>query len=332
MSGINFDLNTEGIQVVRHLQDQVSGRTFLITGPSEGGLGAETAISLAHGKPALLILVGRTLSKIQPTIDAIKAINPSITVKFVSTDLTSPKSVRQAANEILNDPSISHIDVLINNAAVMASPYELTADGGFELQFATAHLGHFVLTNHLLPKLKASTDGQTRIVNVSSKGSILGGIRWDDPNYVKHPEEYNAWTAYGQAKTANVLFTLALNKRLLKTKTGANRGIRSYAIHPGGIYTNLIRYMNEELWDEVKRRAWNGEEVPVKTLQQGCATTLRAALDPALEKEGGDGGVFLSDCQFTKDPEIVAPWALDEGDAERLWALSEELVGEKFEV
>lgn len=296
--------------------------SVLITGPSEGGLGAETAISLAHGNPSLLILVGRNLSKIQPTINAIHAINPSIAVKFVSADLTSPKSVRQAANEILNDSSITHIDVLINNAAVMASPYELTADG-FELQFATAHLGHFVLTNHLLPKLKVST-GQTRVINVSSKGSILGGIRWDDPNYVKGPDEYNAWTAYGQAKTANVLFTLALNKRLL-SKTG----IRSYALHPGGIYTNLVRYMNDELWEEAKQRVWKGGEVPFKTLQQGCATTLRAALDPALEKEEG---VFLSDCQLTNDSEIVAPWALDEGNAERLWGLSEELVGEKFEV
>lgn len=137
----------------------------LITGPSEGGLGAETAISLAHDNPALLILVGRTLSKIQPTVDAIHAINPSITAKFVAADLTSPNSVRQAAHEILNNACITHIDVLINNAAVMASPYELTVDG-FELQFATAHLGHFFLTNHLLPKLKASAgtgNSQTRM-------------------------------------------------------------------------------------------------------------------------------------------------------------------------
>ncbi|KAK1776052.1 short-chain dehydrogenase [Copromyces sp. CBS 386.78] len=327
MSGINFDLNTEGVDVVRHLQDRVSGRIFLITGPSEGGIGAETAISLAHGNPALLILVGRTLTKIQPTIDAIDAVNPSISVKFIAADLTSLNSVREAAREILNDASITHIDVLINNAAVMASPYELTVDG-FELQFATAHLGHFVLTNHILPKLKTSAGTgkpQTRIINVSSKGSILGsGIRWDDPSFTKRPEEYNAWDAYGQAKTANVLFTLALNKRLL-----AKTGIRSYALHPGVIYTNLVRYMDDELMEEMKQRAWKGQEILSKTLQQGCATTLRAALDPELEKEAD--GVFLKDCQFTKDPEIVAPWALDEGDAERLWGLCEGLVREKFE-
>ncbi|KAK3954510.1 short-chain dehydrogenase [Pseudoneurospora amorphoporcata] len=303
MSGINFDLNTEGVDVVRHLQDRVSGRTFLITGPSEGGIGAETAISLAHGNPALLILVGRTLTTIQPTIDAIHAVNPSISVKFIAADLTSLNSVREAACEILNDASITHIDVLINNAAVMASPYELTL------------------------KTSAGTGKpQTRIINVSSKGSILGsGIRWDDPSFTRRPEEYNAWDAYGQAKTANVLFTLALNKRLL-----AKTGIRSYALHPGVIYTNLLRYMDGELMEEMKQRAWKGQEISSKTLQQGCATTLRAALDPELEKEAD--GVFLKDCQFTKDPEIVAPWALDEGGAEWLWGLSEGLVGEKFEL
>ncbi|CCC11793.1 unnamed protein product [Sordaria macrospora k-hell] len=303
MSGIKLDLNTDGIDVVRHLQDQASGRTFLITGPSEGGIGAETAISLAHGNPALLILVGRTLSKIQPTIDAVHAVNPSIAVKFIAADLTSLNSVREAA--------------------------QLTVDG-FELQFATAHLGYFVLTNHILPKLRASAEAgkkpqKTQIINVSSKGSILGGgIRWDDPSFTKRPEEYKSWDAYGQAKMANVLFTLALNKRLL-----AKTGIRPYALHPGGIYTNLGRYVDEELMEEVKQRAWKGQEIPFKTLQQGCATMLRAALDPELEKE--EDGVFLSDCQFTKDPELVAPWALDEGNAERLWGLSEELVGENFE-
>ncbi|EAA35201.2 NAD(P)-binding protein [Neurospora crassa] len=327
MSGITFGFNTEGLEVVRHLRDQVSGRTFLITGPSEGGLGAETAISLAHANPALLILVGRSLNKIQPTIDAIHAVNPSIAVKFIAADLTSLNSVREAARSILDDASIAHIDVLINNAAVMACPYELTVDG-FEMQFATAHLGHFVLTKHILPKLRASAGAgkpQTRIINVSSLGNTLGGIRWDDPSYTKRPEEYKPWDAYGQAKTANVLFTVALNKRLL-----AKTGIRSYALHPGGIYTPLLRHMNDELMEEITQRVTKGE-MQLKTVQQGCATTLRAALDPELEKAGEDG-VFLSDCQFTKDPELVAPRALDEEDAERLWGLSEELVGEKFEL
>ena len=270
--------------------------------------------------------MGRTLEKVQPTIDAIHAINQSITVKFIATDLTSLNSVREAARKILNDASISHIDVLINNAAVMATPYELTVDG-FELQFATAYLGHFVLTNNLLPKLRASSaagKSQTRIINVSSKGNCLGGIHWDDPNYTKRPEEYKPWAAYGQAKTATVLFTLGLNKRLL-----AKTGIRSYALHPGGIATKLMRNCNQELLMEVRQSLGKGAQIPVKTLQQGCATTLRAALDPELEKEGD--GAFLSDCQLTTDPEVVAPWSLDKEDAERLWGLSEELVGEKFE-
>ncbi|KAK3391005.1 hypothetical protein B0H63DRAFT_429793 [Podospora didyma] len=323
-----YGFETEGIDLVRQFGDRVAGRTFLITGPSQGGIGAETAISLAHGTPASLILVGRSLERIQPTMDAIRAINSSIDVKFVAANLASMASVRDAAQAILNDSSIPHIDVLINNAAVMACPYELTEDG-FELQLAAGHLGHFVLTNHILPKLLLARPGAARIINVSSLGNKAGGIVWDDPNFSKGVVAFDEWTAYGQAKTANVLFTIELNRRLLAHH---GTGVRSYALHPGNIMTNLGRTLTMDLINAAMPRFFGEgvtEHPPMKTLQQGCATTARAALDPTLESEEG---IWLVDCQLSTDPMWIAPWALDAAGAERCWALSEELVGEKFDL
>ncbi|KAK3323621.1 hypothetical protein B0T19DRAFT_426551 [Cercophora scortea] len=315
----SFGFHTTGDELVKHFGDRVAGRIFLITGPSEGGIGAETAISLARGNPSTLVLVGRSVERIQPTIDAIRDINAAIHVKLVLADLASMVNVCEAAQEILNDASIPHIDVQINNAAIMACPYSLTKDG-FELQLAAGYLGHFVLTNHILPKL--SKPGG-RIINVSSMGNLASGIRWDDPNFTK-VSEYNEWDAYGQAKTANVLFSIELNRRL------AARGIRSFALHPGSFASGLAKFLTPELlqeaWDKII--GVSGVRPARKSLQQACATTLRAALDPALEAEEG---VWLADCQLTTDPSTIAPWALDAHDATRLWALSEELVGEKFD-
>lgn len=158
--------STEGTKIVSSFSSNVKGRTFLITGPSKGGIGAEAAISLAHGSPSIIILLGRSLAKIQPTIDSVHSLNPSIVTKFVSIKLDSLSSVRDAANTILGDPSITHIEVMINNAAIMACPYGVTMDR-FEIQFATNHLSHFLLTNLLTPKiLPAGPDA--RIINVSS--------------------------------------------------------------------------------------------------------------------------------------------------------------------
>ncbi|KAK0636865.1 hypothetical protein B0T17DRAFT_587878 [Bombardia bombarda] len=334
----SFGFETTGDELVSQFADRVTGRIFLITGPSHGGIGAETAISLARAKPASLILVGRALERIQPTIDAIKAIDPSIPVKFIPTDLTSLASVRKAAQTILDDASIPHIDVVINNAAVMACPYSLTEDG-FELQLAAAHLGHFVLTNRILPKVLLATKtqptpGATRIINVSSIGNRAGGIRWDDPNYTVRPHEYHPFDAYGQAKTSNILFTVELDRRLAAAAAAAtsSAAVRSFALHPGSITTNLGRHLTQEIALGALEKIFGpgAEFPPRKTLQQGCATTLRAALDPALDAE--KDGHYLHDCQFTTKPVDIAPWALDEADARRIWKWTEELVGEKFDL
>lgn len=209
---------------------------------------------------------------------------------------------------------------MINNAAIMACPYAVTEDG-FETQFATNHLSHFLLTNLLMPKILLSAS--PRIVNVSSWGHVRSPIRFGDLDFSRG-EKYDVWEAYGQAKTANILFSVGINQKL------GERGVRSFALHPGSIKSGLQKYMTDELRDEGMR--WlvgMGYEVPVrKTLQQGCATTLRAALDPGLAI---GGSIYLDDCQVGVVGKEVMEFALDGESARRLWGVSEEMVGEKFE-
>ena len=327
MAGYGFE--TEGNTIVSDFLSQVKGRTFLITGPSQGGLGAETAISLAHGSPSTLILLGRNIPKIQPTIDSIHSVSPTTTVKFVSVSLDSLASVRDAANAILSDPSIPNIDVIINNAAIMACPYALSTDG-YELQFATNHLSHFLLTNILLPKLHTSIPGQqARIVNISSWGHVFSSVRFDDPNF-HEGKEYLSWEGYGQSKTANILMAVALNSRFQES---GNQSIKAFALHPGSIASGLQKYVEGDpavmkaALDTLKK--W-GQPMPTrKTLQQGCSTTLRAALDPALNDSEK---IYLHDCQVKSDPGVVMEYALDKENARKCWELSEKMVGEKFAI
>lgn len=315
-----YTSTTEGNTIVSDFPSQVKGKTFLITGPSEGGIGAETAISLAHGSPSTIILLGRSLPKIQPTIEAIHNINPSVRTKFIPVNLDSLVSVRTAAALILEDAEIPVIDVIINNAAIMACPYSVTEDG-FESQFATNHLSHFLLTNLIMPKILLSAS--KRIVNVSSWGHVRSPIRFHDLDFSKG-ENYDVWEAYGQAKTANILFSVGLNQKL------GEKGIKAFSLHPGSIVSGLQKFMTDEMRDEGMRHLLDmGYEVPVrKSLQQGCATTLRAALDPGL---GVEGGIYLNDCQVGVVGKDVMEFALDGGSARKLWVLSEEMVGEKFE-
>ncbi|KAI0969897.1 putative retinol dehydrogenase 12 [Xylaria arbuscula] len=327
-----FNRNTDGLEIVHRFADQVKNRTFLITGPTPGGLGAETAISLAAESPAVIILVGRSKAKAQPTIDAIKSASSNTAVKFVEAELTSLKSVRAAAQTILDDPEITKIHAVINNAAVMACP-QMHTDDGFDYQFGINHLSQFVLTNKLIPKILAAGAG-ARIVNVSSSGHRFTGVRFHDPNFAE-PGSYKEFASYGQAKTANILYSVELNKRL------AARGVHAYSPTPGSVATNLQSYVKSlgdkaaELFDEASRKI-NGISIaetrardPPKTLQQGSASLIRAAIDPNLVNEEG---VFIDDANLTTDPKDIKSWATDPELAEKCWSLSEELVGEKFEI
>jgi NAD(P)-dependent dehydrogenase (short-subunit alcohol dehydrogenase family) len=342
----DFHAKTNGTEVAAAFASAVKGKVILITGVSPRGIGGATARALAAQSPRLLIFTGRALEKVQAVIDELKAQFPAVPYRALHVDLSSQKSVRQAAKEVLAYPE--NIDILINNAAVMALPERTLSEDGIELQFATNHVGHFLFTNLIMPKLvtaaKESSPGSTRIINVSSSGHALGPVRFSDYNFEKPKEElpkeelpafehlaalgapaedmYSPFVAYGQSKTANILFSLALIKRL------SGDGIVSYGVHPGSIPTELQRNADKELLDEMRKRAVRDSRLVVKTLDQGSSTTLVAALDPNL-KNGptADGkGVYMDNCQIG-DP---APWASDPVAADRLWTLSEELVGQKF--
>lgn len=196
----------------------------LITGPSKGGIGAETASTLACESPELILLLGRSQEKIQPCIDDIHAASSSVKVQFIKVELDSLASVRAAAQQIVDDPEIKKIDVVINNAGIMACPYGTTVDG-FERQFGTNHLSHFLLTNLLTPKLLAAGP-RSRVVNVSSWGHKFFAVDFEDPGF-SEGKTYDPVVAYGQAKIANILFSVSLNEKL------GRKGLHSYALHPG---------------------------------------------------------------------------------------------------
>ena len=255
-------------------------------------------------------------------IAEIRAINSSIKVDFVKIDLGDQASVRNAVKTI-NDLTPS-IDVIINNAGIMAVKDYKTTQDGIELQFGTNYIGHFLLTNLLVPKILAAGKG-ARIVNVSSNGYKLGGVRFDDYNF-SDGKTYNPWLAYSQSKTALLLFTSSLAEKL------KDKGVTSFTVTPGLILeSNLQAEVAPEsfagaiaLYQEV----YAGRDMPPmeepKPLSASDSTTLVAALDPRLEAESG---AFLQDCKIET---YVEPFAKDKTLSQRLWRLSNDLVGEKF--
>lgn len=295
-------------------------RSVLITGPTPGGIGAETAISLAVANPKRLILAGRSQTKIQPLIDQIKHTHPNVQTSFVELNLASQKSVRKAAVDVKTVLAGDKIDVLILNAAVMACPYALTEDG-VESQFGTNHLGHFLFSNLLLQEELV----RSRLVVVSSSASErqassfmphLRDITYDQG------KSYDPVLAYGLSKACNILYAKRLD-RLLK-----HRNITTFSLNPGSIKTNLQGHLTEEMRNKAIEDAKKDSVAFVvpqrKDLQQGCATQLRAALDPSLDS---DSGGYLDDCQVkTLQVHKDAEEYMDEA-----WELSEKLVGEKFE-
>lgn len=318
----SFDRQSTGIEVVEELKQYVDGKTILVTGASINGLGAETALSLAHANPAHILLHGRSASKIEPVIAGITKLNPRIKTTFVQADFGSLASVRSAAKFV--NSQIDRLDLLIGNAGIMAvKKYTLTADG-IESQLGTNHISHFLLTNLLMPKLLAVGSG-ARIVNVSSDGYLISPFRFDDYDF-SSGKTYDQWSGYGQSKTANVLFTKYLAKQL------ASKGVLSFTLHPGVIMdTSLGNHVSQEdfagLSEVTKRNTGKlfQMDLPVKSRQEGCATILVASLDPRLK---GKSGAFLTDCQLR----ALEPRCESVEDAERLWKISEDVVGEKFEL
>jgi NAD(P)-dependent dehydrogenase (short-subunit alcohol dehydrogenase family) len=274
----------------------LSGCTAVVTGASSG-LGLETARALASAGAHVVAAV-RDVDKARAALGA---------VEIVALELSDLNSVRSAAADIARQ--YPRIDLLINNAGVMATPLARTGQG-FELQLGTNHLGHFVFTNALLDNLGAGS----RIVNLTSRGHLVSGIRWDDPNF-RDESTYEKFVAYGQSKTANVLFTVELERRLAAT------GIHAFAVHPGVIITDLGRHVNA-----ADMKTW-GTLKPTD-VSHGAATTVWAATSSALD---GLGGVYLEDCAIAVPfvegtPGGFAPHAVDPDQAARLWDWSVEQV------
>lgn len=265
----------------------------------------------------------------QGLIDELNASHPTVNVKPLPLNLLSFTDVRKAADTLKSWADVPQIDILINNAGIMAVPYKLTEDG-FETQFQTNHLSHFLFTNLIMDKILASN--APRVIFVSSGVHRIGHIRWSDYNF-NEGKHYQRWLAYGQSKTANALTALALAERL------SSKGVLSFSLCPGTIYTNLAAHGLDDQasfaadlteMDNIygNKWLWGMADMKFKTLDQGAATHVFAAFDNSIKEHNG---AFLSDCHIA-DPflEEVYSWATSKVDAERLWKLSEKLVGQVF--
>ncbi len=299
----------------------LSGKRILVTGVS-AGLGVETArVLVARG--AEVVGAARDLDKARAATQAIVAAGRG-RLDLVMLDLASLASVRACADALLADGR--PLDIVIANAGIMACPLGRTADG-FETQFGTNHLGHFVFVNRVASLLRPGG----RLVNLSSAGHRFADIDLDDPNFEHTP--YDEWQAYGRSKTANILFAVEFDRR------HRGNGIRATAVHPGAIQTELSRYMTAESRDKLiaaineTQKTHGGAPFAYKSVPQGAATSVWAA---AVAPAAAIGGLYCEDCHVAeiKDGEGlrggVRPYALDPGKAAGLWAKSEELVGERF--
>jgi len=306
----------------------LQGKRILVTGVS-AGLGVETARSLAaHG--AHVVGAARDLTKAETATTQVRrdAAAHRGSFELVELDLANLKSVRASADGLLakGEP----FDVVIANAGVMATPFGHTADG-FETQFGTNHLGHFVFVNRIAPLLRAGG----RLINLSSSGHRFSNVDLVDPNFDHTP--YEPFVAYGRSKTANILFAVAFDRR------HRGRGIRAAAVHPGGIQTELGRYLDpsrlETMVDQMNQQLAAEGKPPFqfKTIPQGAATSVWAGMVAQADEIGGRycenchvGRVVSDDVTISAISEGVRGYALDPTTAEALWKKSEEMVGESF--
>ena len=304
----------------------LKGKRVLVTGVS-AGLGVETARALA-GHGAHVIGAARDLRKAETAMaQAWSEAKNGGGVELMALDLAALASVRAGADKLV--ATGKPLDLIITNAGVMACPLSRTADG-FEMQFGTNHLGHFVLVNRIAALLKPGS----RVVALSSMGHRFANVDLDDPNFER--TAYDPWLAYGRSKTANILFAVAFDRR------HRARGVRATAVHPGGIATELGRHLGEgglqARLDTLNAELAAKGKPPfhLKSIPQGAATSVWAGVVASADAVGGR---YCEDCHVTTrvtDGDIdmvdggVRPYALDPANAEALWTKSEELVGERF--
>ncbi|WP_346742543.1 SDR family NAD(P)-dependent oxidoreductase [Rhabdothermincola salaria] len=288
----------------------LSGRTALVTGATTG-LGFETARALAAAG-AHVVMTARTAEKGADAVARLRERVPEASVEAGVVELGSLASVRAFTDELSG--RIDELHLLVANAGIMMPPLGRTEEG-FELQFGTNHLGHFLLVSRLMPALLAGAP--SRVVVLSSGGHQASGVDLEDPNYEHRP--YAKMEAYGQSKTANVLFALELDRRY------ADRGVHAWSVHPGMVRTDLGRNFTKDDYAEMAGRAKSaGTSLPpLYEVEQGASTSVWAATAPELDDQGG---AYLADCAVAP----AAAHATDPEVAAKLWSLSEELVGEAF--
>ncbi|MFD4601397.1 SDR family NAD(P)-dependent oxidoreductase [Streptomyces sp. NPDC058464] len=305
--GSGFGAGSTADEVLAGLD--LGGRLAIVTG-GYSGLGLETTRALTEAGARVVVPARR----VEAAREALAGLDG---VEVDELDLGDLESVRGFAERFL--ASGRTVDFMIDSAGIMACP-ETRVGPGWEAQFATNHLGHFALVNRLWPAVEP---GGARVVSVSSRAHHFSGMRWDD---VQWRHGYDKWEAYGQAKTANVLFAVHLDR------LGRDSGVRAFALHPGGIMTPLQRHI--PLAEKIER-GWVDEQgnllevAGLKTPEQGAATQTWAATSPQLD---GMGGVYLEDCDIAEpategEPTGVKAWAVDPEQAARLWDLSAELTG-----
>jgi NAD(P)-dependent dehydrogenase (short-subunit alcohol dehydrogenase family) len=304
------------------------GKRILVTGVS-AGLGVETARSLAaHG--AHVVGAARNLAKAQSATAQVRedAAAGGGSFELTELDLASLKSVRASADRLL--ASHERFDLVIANAGVMATPFGHTVDG-FETQFGTNHLGHFVFINRIAPLFREGG----RLINLSSSGHRYSNVDLTDPNFAR--ATYEPFVAYGRSKTANILFAVEFDRRQRR------RGVRAAAVHPGAIPTELGRHVDrsriEALLDQINQQLAAEGKGPFqwKTIPQGAATSVWAGVVASAEEVGGQycenchvGKIVPDNVTITAVSEGVRAYALDPDNARALWKKSEELVGESF--
>jgi NAD(P)-dependent dehydrogenase (short-subunit alcohol dehydrogenase family) len=306
----------------------LKGKRILVTGVS-AGLGVETARSLAaHG--AHVVGAARDVTKAEASTAQVRkdATAQGGSFELVTLDLASLKSVRACATELIakGEP----FDLVIANAGVMATPLGHTVDG-FETQFGTNHLGHFVLINRIASLMRAGS----RLINLASSGHRFANVDLQDPNFEHTP--YEPFIGYGRSKTANILFAVAFDQRHRR------RGVRAAAVHPGGIQTELGRHMGREqleaMVDQINKQEAAQGRGPFqwKSIPQGAATSVWAGVVAPVDEIGGRycenchvGSVVADNVTISPISEGVRGYALDPGTAQALWQKSEEMVGESF--
>jgi len=313
--GSGFGAKTPALEVVKGLD--LSGKHAVVTG-GYSGIGIETVRALASAGATITVPARR------PDVAAKELGSVAGDIEVASMDLADVASVRKFASEYVGTGR--SLDILINNAGIMACPLSHVGPG-WERQFGVNHLGHMALAVGLLPALQKA--GSSRLVALSSTAHIRGDVNWDDPHYER--TEYDKWNAYAQAKSANALFALGADRKW------DQYGVTAFGVHPGGIFTPLQRHLSDE---EMVALGWKNADGTVppavaamfKTPEQGASTATWAATSPQLE---GRGGEYCEDCDIA---ELAGPdsqrwehareWICDEDKADRLWAMSEEMLAQ----